>query len=61
MINITRLKKIAELLVEGRYKIYVVADLAGNAAQTNFSRNFLKQFNMPPSDYLSMKEAEKNK
>lgn len=61
LINITRLKKAAELLVEGHYKIYEVADMVGYASQTNFGRNFLKQFGMTPSDYLSMKEAEKNK
>ena len=61
LINITRLKKAAELLVEGNYKIYEVADMVGYASQTNFCRNFLKQFGMTPTDYLSMKEAEKNK
>ena len=61
LINITRLKKAAELLLEGKYKIYEVADLVGYASQTNFGRNFLKQFGMTPSDYLSMREAEKNK
>lgn len=61
LINITRLKKAAELLVEGNYKIYEVADMVGYASQTNFGRNFLKQFGMTPTDYLSMKEAEKNK
>src|SRR5688572_7746111 len=61
LINITRLKKAAELLVEGNYKIYEVADMVGYASQTNFGRNFLKQFGMTPTDYLSMKEAEKKK
>lgn len=61
LINITRLKKAAELLVEGSHKIYEVADMVGYASQTNFGRNFLKQFGMTPSDYLSMKEAERNK
>ena len=61
LINITRLKKAAELLVEGDHKIYEVADMVGYASQTNFGRNFLKQFGMTPSDYLSMKEAERNK
>jgi DNA-binding response OmpR family regulator len=61
LINITRLKKAAELLVEGNHKIYEVADMVGYASQTNFGRNFLKQFGMTPSDYLAMKEAEKNK
>src|SRR5215216_2841748 len=52
LINITRLKKAAELLVEGNHKIYEVADMVGYASQTNFGRNFLKQFGMTPSDYL---------
>jgi len=61
LINVTRLKKAAELLAEGKYKIYEVSNMAGYASQTNFGRNFLRQFGMTPSDYLSLKEAEKNK
>ena len=61
IINITRLKKAAELLVEGNYKIYEVSNLVGYSSQTNFGRNFLKQFGMTPSDYLVMKEGEKDK
>jgi DNA-binding response OmpR family regulator len=59
LINITRLKKAAELLAEGNHKIYEVADLAGFGSQTNFGRNFLKQFGMTPSDYVNMKQSEK--
>jgi DNA-binding response OmpR family regulator len=55
LINITRLKKAAELLVEGTYKIYEVADMVGYGSQTNFGRNFFKQFGMTPTDYLAMK------
>jgi two-component system cell cycle response regulator len=61
IINITRLKKAAELLVEGNYKIYEVANMVGYASQTNFGRNFLKQFGMTPSDYLNKKDQEKGK
>ena len=61
IINITRLKKAAELLVEGTYKIYEVANMVGYASQTNFGRNFLKQFGMTPSDYLNKKDTEKGK
>ena len=61
IINITRLKKAAELLVEGNYKIYEVANMVGYASQTNFGRNFLKQFGMTPTDYLSKKDSEKGK
>jgi DNA-binding response OmpR family regulator len=58
LINITRLKKAAELLVEGKYRIYEVADMTGYGSQTNFGRNFLKQFGMTPTDYLAMKQAK---
>jgi DNA-binding response OmpR family regulator len=59
LINVTRLKKAAELLAEGVYKIYEVAAMVGYASQTNFGRNFLKQFGVTPSDYLAMKEGER--
>ncbi len=58
LINITRLKKAAQLLLEGNYKIYEVADMTGYGSQTNFGRNFLKQFGMTATDYLNMKQAK---
>jgi two-component system, cell cycle response regulator len=58
LINITRLKRAAELLQEGKYKIYEVADMTGYGSQTNFGRNFLKQFGMTPTDYLAVKQAK---
>jgi AraC-like DNA-binding protein len=61
LINITRLKKAAELLAERNYKIYEVADMVGYASQTHFGRNFLKQFGMTPSDYLTSNQPEKSK
>jgi len=53
LINLTRLKKGAELLAEGTYKINEVANLIGYSLPTNFSRDFQKQFGMSPSAYLS--------
>jgi two-component system cell cycle response regulator len=53
LINITRLKKAAELLLSDKYKIYEVANMVGFGSQTNFGRNFLKQFGMTPSEYLA--------
>ena len=58
LINITRLKKAAELLASGPYKIYEVADMVGYSSQTNFGRNFCKQFGMTPSEYQNMKQGE---
>lgn len=59
LINLTRLKKAAELLAESAYKIYEVADMVGYSSQTNFGRSFLKQFGMSPSYYQTLKQAEK--
>jgi len=53
LINITRLKKAAELLAEGTYKIYEVSDMVGFSTQTSFGRNFHKQFGMTPTEYLT--------
>jgi DNA-binding response OmpR family regulator len=58
LINISRLKKAAELLSEGEYKIYEVADMVGYHSQTNFGRNFLKQFGMTPSEYQNIKHPK---
>jgi len=59
LINITRLKKAAELLAEGNYKIYEITDMVGYGSQTNFGRNFLKQFGMTASEYLLNRQQEK--
>ncbi|WP_315816237.1 response regulator transcription factor [Paraflavitalea speifideaquila] len=58
LINITRLKKAAEMLAVGQYKIYEVADMVGYNSQNNFGRNFLKQFGITPTEYMSMKKGE---
>lgn len=59
LINITRLKKAAELLAENNYKIYEVSDMVGYNSQNNFGRNFLKQFGMTPTEYQNQKHSEK--
>lgn len=53
LINITRLKKSAELLKTGKYRIFEVAETVGYNSPTSFGRNFQKQFEMTPSDYMS--------
>ncbi len=58
LINITRLKKAAELLANADYKIYEVADMVGYSSQSNFARNFLKQFKMTPTDYMQSKKNQ---
>ena len=61
LINITRLKKAAELLAEGDHKIFEVAYMVGFSSQSNFARNFHKQFKMTPTDYMHSKQCESKK
>jgi DNA-binding response OmpR family regulator/anti-sigma regulatory factor (Ser/Thr protein kinase) len=53
LINLSRLKKAAELLAEGSYKINEVAGIVGYSLNSNFSRDFHKQFGMSPSTYMA--------
>lgn len=55
LIHITRLKKAAELLAAGDYKMYEIAAMTGFSSQSNFARNFHKQFGITPSDYAEKK------
>ena len=59
LVNITRLKRAAELLAEGDYKVYEVSDQVGFTSQTAFGRSFLKQFGMTPTEYQKSKQAER--
>lgn len=52
LINVTRLKKAAELLLQKQYKIFEVSDMVGYNHQSNFTRDFLKQFGVTPTEYL---------
>lgn len=58
LINITRLKRAAELLVEGNHKIQKIASMTGFNSQAQFGRSFLKQFSMTPSEYAGSKQLE---
>jgi len=51
LINLTRLRKAAELLAQGKLKIYEISNLLGYSSAQHFSRNFQKQFAVSPSEY----------
>ena len=53
LIQITRLKKAAELLSGENYRVYEVAGMVGYSLQTNFARDFHKQFGMTPTEYMN--------
>ncbi|UUF16614.1 MULTISPECIES: two-component regulator propeller domain-containing protein [Flavobacterium] len=54
LINIVRLKRAAELLLNENYKMYEIAEMVGYKSQTSFGRNFQKHFTMTPSEYIAM-------
>ena len=56
LINISRLKRAAELLAAGEHRIYEISDMVGFSSQSNFARNFQKQFNMTPTEYMNSKQ-----
>lgn len=60
LVNLTRLKRAAEILAEQDLKVYEVAYMVGYNSQTIFGRNFHKQFKMTPTEYQKMKYFEKN-
>lgn len=58
LIQITRLKKAAELLSGENYRVYEVAGMVGYTLQTNFARDFHKQFGMTPTEYMNELHAK---
>ncbi|WP_339709131.1 two-component regulator propeller domain-containing protein [uncultured Kriegella sp.] len=56
LINVARLKKAAELLRSGKHRIFEVAEIVGYNSPTSFGRNFQKQFEMTPSEYMAQRD-----
>jgi two-component system, cell cycle response regulator len=59
LVNVTRLKKAAQLLAETDLKIFEIAYMVGFSSQTSFGRSFYKQFGMSPTEY--QKQNQENK
>src|SRR5258708_11345943 len=57
LINITRLKRAAELLASGDYRIYEVSDRVGFSSQSNFAPYLFPQFHITPPDYITCKQT----
>ncbi|HEX2920643.1 MAG TPA: two-component regulator propeller domain-containing protein [Bacteroidales bacterium] len=56
LIRICRLKKAAEMILEGKLSLYEISEKTGFSSQSYFSRSFSKQFEISPSEF-----AQKNK
>lgn len=52
LITIARLRRAVELMADGEYRIYEIADMVGFSSPGSFTRNFLRQFGMTPTDYF---------
>ena len=52
LINLTKLKKAAELLAGGSHGINVVSEIVGYSSVRIFVRNFEKQFAITPAEYI---------
>ena len=52
LINLTKLKKAAELLANGSQTIHAIAQVVGYSSVRIFVRNFQKQFSITPSEYI---------
>ncbi|MGJ1265960.1 hybrid sensor histidine kinase/response regulator transcription factor [Sphingobacterium spiritivorum] len=58
LINISRLKRAAELLLQKEYNISQIAAMVGYSIQSNFSRDFHKHYGMTPSIYIATNGSE---
>ena len=59
LINIARLKKGAELLLQSSHKIYEISNMVGFSSPSHFVRNFIREFNISPKDYRRSQQTKK--
>ncbi|HEU4551708.1 MAG TPA: response regulator [Chitinophaga sp.] len=52
LINLARLKKAAELLAEGKYRVFEVSNITGFSSPNHFNRTFFRQFSMSPTSFM---------
>jgi AraC-like DNA-binding protein len=59
LINLARLRRAAELLGSGNYKVYEIAGMVGFHSQSSFGKAFIKQFKVTPTQYLRMNRNDR--
>jgi len=57
MIQIVRLKKAAQLLLERKYTVSEIGYMVGFSNPSYFSKCFQKQFGIKPADYMKSKQS----
>lgn len=60
-IRLIRLRKSAELISEGKYRIADICFMVGINSSSYFSRVFMKQFGMTPKDFEKQNQPSKDK
>ena len=60
LIRICRLKKAAELIIQGKLSLCEISEKVGFSSQSYFSRSFSKQFEISPSDFAHNNTKHKN-
>ncbi|TDS10248.1 response regulator transcription factor [Sphingobacterium paludis] len=56
LINMTRLRKAAEFLNDGNYKVYEISSMVGFSSSSHFIRNFQKQFGISPKEWSEQRK-----
>lgn len=60
-IRLIRLKRAAELIQEGKYRVGEICYMVGFSSHSYFSKLFCKQFGMPPKDFEKQVESTRTK
>lgn len=58
IINLTRLKKAVELMVDRKFSLSEIVERVGYSSLNHLGRNFQKQFGMTPSDYIKKQTTQ---
>jgi AraC-like DNA-binding protein len=53
LIDLTRLKKAAQLMVQNEYKLFEIAQMVGFSSQSSFIRIFQRHFKITPMAYIN--------
>ena len=59
LIDITRLKKAAELIAQNEFTLFEIAKMVGYSSQSVFGRNFQRHFNLSPTAYANSLRQKK--
>lgn len=58
LIDITRLKKAAELIAQDEYSLAEITSMVGYSSQSVFGKNFQRHFNLSPMEYFHSLKKE---